>query len=206
MAYRAARPPSRATPWREARFAVVDLETTGLDSRRDEIISFASVPIETGRVLVGGARSAVVRPTRMPEAETIRIHGFRPADLANAPALPEVLGLILEALAGKVLVAHVAWVERGFLAAALKPAGLRLPEPVLDTSVLAGHVLGPVRRTAPGPLPLSDAARSFGLPVHRPHFAEGDALTTAQLFLALSAHLDRTKPQTVGSLARLSKG
>jgi DNA polymerase-3 subunit epsilon len=206
LAYRAASPPSRATPWREARFAVVDLETTGLDPRRDEIVSFASIPIENGRIMVGGARSAVVRPARMPEPETIRIHGFRPADLANAPALPEVLDLILEALAGRVLVAHVAWVERGFLAAALKPVGLRLPEPVLDTSVLARRVFGPARRNAREPLPLSDAARSFGLPVHRPHFAEGDALTTAQLFLALSARLDRADPQTVGSLARLSKG
>jgi DNA polymerase-3 subunit epsilon len=67
-----------------------------------------------------------------------------------------------------VLVPHVAWVERGFLAAALKRAGLRVAEPVLDTS--------------------------------------GDALTTAQLFLALATRLDRVEPQTVGSLARLSKG
>jgi hypothetical protein len=44
------------------------------------------------------------------------------------------------------------------------------------------------------------------LPVHSPHVAEGDALTTAQLFLAIVARLERTEPQTVGSLARLSKG
>jgi DNA polymerase III subunit epsilon len=183
----------------------VDLETTGLDPKRDEIISFASVPIEHGRVIAGGVRTAVIRPERMPQAETIRIHGFRSADLANAPTLPQVLDLILEALAGRVLVAHVAWVERGFLAAAIKPAGLRLIEPILDTAALAPHVLGPDRRDNAEPLPLSDAATSLGLPVHRPHHAEGDALTTAQLFLALAGHLDRTEPQTVGSLARLSR-
>jgi len=183
----------------------VDLETTGLDPKRDEIISFASVPIEDGRVIVGGVRTAVIRPERMPEAETIRIHGLRPADLVNAPALPEVLDLILEALAGRVLVAHVAWVERGFLAAAIKPAGLRLVAPVLDTAALARHVRGRNRRDDAEPLPLSEAATSLGLPVHRPHHAEGDALTTAQLFLALAGHLDRTEPQTVGLLARLSR-
>jgi DNA polymerase-3 subunit epsilon len=204
-AYRNATPTSRSTPWRRARFAVVDLETTGLDPKHDEIISFASVPIEDGRVMVGGVRTAVIRPERMPEAETIRIHGLRPADLVNAPALPEVLDLILEALTGRVLVAHVAWVERGFLSAAIKPAGLRLVEPVLDTAALAPHVLGPDRRDDAEPLPLSHAAESLGLPVHRPHHAEGDALTTAQLFLALAGHLDRTEPQTVGSLARLSR-
>ena len=51
-------------------------------------------------------------------------------------------------------------------------------------------------------VPLSDAARDLGLPVHRPHHADGDALTTAQLFLALATRLDAREPQTVGSLAR----
>ena len=205
-AYKAAKQPSHATPWREARYAVVDLETTGLDPRADEIISFASVPIEDGRVMIGGVRTVVIRPMRMPDAGTIRIHGFRPADLADAPGIQQVLDTILEALTGRVLVAHAAWVERGFLAEAIKPTGLRLAKPVLDTSVLARHVMSAERPDARVMLPLSDAARSFGLPVHRPHFAEGDALTTAQLFLALTAHLDRSEPQTVGSLARLSRG
>jgi DNA polymerase-3 subunit epsilon len=204
--YRATKPPPLTTPWREARYAVVDLETTGLDPRRDEIVSFASIPIEDARVIVGGTRATVVRPTRMPEAETIRIHGLRPADLADAPALPDVLDLMLESLTGRVLVAHVAWVERGFLAAALKRAGLRLAEPVLDTSVLARQVLAPEDLGDERASSLAELVRKLGLPVHSPHIAEGDALTTAQLFLAVATHLDRIEPQTVGSLARLSRG
>jgi DNA polymerase-3 subunit epsilon len=54
-------------------------------------------------------------------------------------------------------------------------------------------------------IPLSVAARRLGLPVHSPHHAQGDALTTAQLFLALASRLDRAPPQTVASLARLSR-
>jgi DNA polymerase-3 subunit epsilon len=197
-AYRAARPPSADTPWRQAGYAVVDLETTGLDPKHDEIVSFASMPIQDGRVIVGKSCTTLVRPTRMPEAKTIRIHGLRPVDLADAPALPAVLDLILEALTGRLLVAHAAWVERGFLAAALKPAGLRVVEPVLDTASLARHVFEGEAMS------LSATARRLGLPVHSPHIAEGDALTAAQVFLALSSRLDRAEPQTVGSLARLS--
>ena len=33
-----------------------------------------------------------------------------------------------------------------------------------------------------------------------PHHALGDALTTAQAFIALASHLDAESPQTVGSL------
>jgi DNA polymerase III subunit epsilon len=204
-AYKRARLPSPGTPWREARYAVVDLETTGLDPRRDEIVSFASIPIDSGRVVVGQARTGIIRPTRMPDAETIRIHGLRRIDLADAPTLPELRDLILESLSGRVLVAHAAWVEHGFLSAALKPVGIRLAEPVLDTAALARHVLAPEALPDKGTVPLSDAARGLGLPVHSPHVAEGDALTTAQLFLALGTHLERIEPQTVGSLARLSR-
>jgi DNA polymerase III subunit epsilon len=200
-AYKAARPPSPETPWRQARYAVVDLETTGLDPRHDEIVSFAAVPIENGRVIAGGARTAIVRPQLMPDARAIRIHGLRAIDLADAPPLTEVVDVILEALTGRIVVAHAAWVERGFLAPALKAAGLRLVEPILDTSGLARHVLADDRRGAEA-LELGDTARRLGLPVHRPHVAEGDALTTAQVFLALATHLDATEPQTVGSLAR----
>jgi len=205
-AYKAARPPSGATPWREARYAVVDLETTGLDPKRDEIVSFASIPIQEARVIVGETRATLVRPTDMPEAKTIRIHGLRPIDLAEAPTLPEVLDLMLEALTGRVLVAHAAWVERGFLAAALNPAGLRIAEPVLDTAALARHVFGSEDLGEGEAVSLSETARRLGLPVHSPHIAEGDALTAAQVFLALSTRLDRIEPQTVGSLASLSKG
>ena len=53
---------------------------------------------------------------------------------------------------------------------------------------------------------LNDAVERLGLPAHRPHHADGDALTTAQLFIALATRLDAVAPQTVGSLARLSAG
>lgn len=204
-AYRRVRPPSPATPWRRARFSVVDLETTGLDPHRNEIISFASVPVEGGRVVVSDVHTAIVQPGRMPEAETIRIHGLRPSDLAGAPALADAIEPIIESLTGRVVVAHSAWVERAFLGAALHGVGLRLAEPVLDTAGLASHLLGASANGEEQSLELSDTARRLGLPVHRRHHADGDALTTAQLFIALAAHLERIEPQTIGSLARLSQ-
>lgn len=217
LAYMDAGLPSPSTGWREAIYSVVDLELTGLDPEVHEIVSFASVTVEGGRIRLDDARYRLVRPRRMPGEDTIRIHGLREADLAHAPVLDEVLDELLDALTGKVLVAHVAAIEEGFLSAALERNGLRLRNPVVDTARL-GEELRRRRHqsihaarsekepsdfaaSSPG---LSDLARYLGLPVHRPHHADGDALTAAQVFIALATHLDRLEPQTVGSLEKLS--
>ena len=179
---------------------MIDLELTGLDPAVDSIVSFAALEVIGGRLRLSNLRYQLVRPSRMPEAETIRIHGLRSSDLVGAPALSDVLDSLLEALTGTALVAHVASVEKSFLEAALQTHGLTLSNPVIDTAGLGAELLrrrgGPI--TEPGDL--SSLARSLGLPVHRPHHADGDALTTGQVFLALASHLDALEPQTVGSL------
>jgi DNA polymerase-3 subunit epsilon len=198
--------PAAGTPWREVDFTVIDLETTGLDPTADEIISFATVTVSGGRVTLADARYELIRPERMPDADTIRIHGLREADLVGAPPLSEHLDGVLGTLAGRALVAHVAAVERGFLGAALAARGLQLPNPWVDTAAM-DRELRRLRRSPPAdsdPVGLSDLARSLGLPVHRPHHADGDALTTAQAFIALATHLDAFGPQTLRSLEQLS--
>ena len=199
--------PKAGTPWREVEYTVIDLETTGLDPASDEIISFATVSVSGGRVRVADALYELVKPQRMPDANTIRIHGLREADLADAPRLSEHFDALLEALTGSVLVAHVAAVESGFLGNVLRGRGLDLRNPVVDTARLDRELrrLRRVPAAAREPIGLSDMARELGLPVHRPHHADGDALTTAQAFIALASHLDDLVPQTLGSLERISR-
>jgi DNA polymerase III subunit epsilon len=210
--------PTAGASWRDVGFTVIDLETTGLDPRRDEIISFATVTVSQGKVTLGDAQYELVRPARMPGGDTIRIHGLREVDLADAPPLDELLDALLEALTGRALVAHVASIEAGFLTAALEARDLTLRNPMVDTAALAVE-LSRLRREPPpadsGETPsgaavsspgLGDLARWLALPVHRPHHADGDALTTAQAFIALATHLERFDDQlTLGSLVRISR-
>jgi DNA polymerase III subunit epsilon len=179
-------PPASSLLWRQASFAVLGLEATGPDPRRDQLLSVACVPVERGKAIIGKAFEATIRPRGV------------------------ALEPIVEALTGRVLVAHGASRHTGFLSAVFEGAGLRLCGQALDTAVLASWV--PPRAPAEGDRSwspadispgLSEAASAMGLPVHRPHEAGGEALTTAQLFMALSSKLDRVHPQSVGSLARL---
>ncbi len=204
-AYRAAPRFARGTPWRDARYCVLDLELTGLDPEVDEIVAWAAVPIEDGRVVPGGAVDGLVHPSRPVPAETVRVHGLRAVDLADAQDPDSATDAMLAAMTGRVLVAHCAFVERAFLRTALSRRGVRLRRPILDTDLLGRLWLA--SRPAAGhppearPLPLHRLAELLGLPVHRPHQASGDALTTAQAFVALAALLERLGPETVGTLA-----
>jgi DNA polymerase III subunit epsilon len=215
-AYLAAPQPGAATPWREATFSVVDLELTGLDPSVHEIVSFATVTVAGGRVKPADSIHRIVRPRRMPDPATIRIHGLRESDLEAAAPLENALDDLLAALTGRVLVAHAATVETGFLGPVLASRRLELRNRVVDTAALALE-LWRLRRQPPLRLSgdesaagavsspgLSELARALGLPVHRRHHADGDALTTAQVFIALATHLERYGRVTVGSLERLS--
>jgi DNA polymerase-3 subunit epsilon len=201
-AYARAPAPSTRMHWRAARYCVVDLELSGLDPREHEIISYGALPIDDGRVRLEGALHGLVRPTRPLGEDSIRVHGIRAADLDGAPPLAQALAGLLEAMTGRVLVAHHAAVERTFLGVALRGSGVRLRGPILDTALLARLWLAERDGRPPPPMPLGQLARACGLPVHSPHTAIGDALTTAQLFIATAQHLDARRPETVARLAR----
>ena len=192
---------SGATPWRQAHYCVVDLELSGLDPKNDEIISYGAVPIDAGRIMAGGAVYGLCRPTRALSEGSVLIHGIRTVDLVEAPEIDEAILPLVEAMTGRTLVVHVSWVERSFLGRAFARQALRLRGPVIDTFEL-GQSLSLMRKESPAPRALDELARSMSLPVHQQHHALGDALTTAQVFLALASHLDEYEPQTLRSLSR----
>ena len=191
-------------PWRSARYCAVDLETTGLDLRRDEIISFGAVAIERGRVIAASSTYSLVSGPAHVSPEAIAVHSLRPADLADAPSWEESVDLLLGALTGRVLVAHAAWVERAFLRRAFRARQVSPPRIAVDTAALA-RAAGLAAAGASTEPSLEHLASNLGLPVHEPHHALGDALTTAEVFLALSTRLDAVAPQTVGSLLSASR-
>jgi DNA polymerase III subunit epsilon len=193
--------PAGSTPWRQAQWCAVDLELTGLDPRRNDIIAVGAVPIEDGRVVLGEAVYTLVRTSRRSEHGAVLVHKLRVADLADAPPLEDVIELVLGTLAGRVPVFHTAAVERSFLAPPLARRRVRLPA-AADTEVLGRLWLRERDGVAPAGLALATLSRLLGLQAEPPHHALGDALTTAQVFLALATHLDALEPQTVGSLVR----
>ncbi len=202
-------PPS-SLAWRAAEFCVVDVETTGLDLRRDEIIAYGAAIVTQARIPCDRIAYGLVRPSRPVSVPALAVHALRTDDLADAPTLDEVVDHLIDLLTGRVLVAHAAWVERAFLNRALRPRGIRLARATVDTAALlrACRLTEPDAASEPN---LEAASRRLGLPVHTPHHALGDAFTTAQLFLALATRLEtsharkRPRPLTLSQLYAISR-
>jgi DNA polymerase-3 subunit epsilon len=188
----------RDTPWREAEWCAIDLELTGLH-RSDEIIAIGAVPIRDGALILGEAIYSLARPEHPPKHASVLVHKLRSADLREAPPLDEAVDQLLQMLTGRVPVFHTAMVERAFLGKELRRRRLRLPDDV-DTEVLGRVWLRHRDGVTPAGLPLARLAGILGQAGEDPHHALGDALTTAQAFIALASHLDAESPQTVGSL------
>jgi DNA polymerase-3 subunit epsilon len=179
-----------ARPWQEADYCVIDVETTGLDLRRDCIVSYGLVRVTGGRVHGGEAAYQLVRPECPISDDALRVHGLRPADVSDAPAGAEVFPRLRDALDGCILVAHAAWIEQAFLSRALRSIGARLTGPVIDTAALCRAAELDHTGSAGREPSLEGAALSLGLEPHNPHHAVGDALTTAELLIVLAARLN----------------
>jgi DNA polymerase-3 subunit epsilon len=192
----------RSTPWREASFAVLDFELTGLDLRRDHVLSLGLVPVERGRARLASSLYLVVRPPVPVSPESIRVHGITPGELADAPALDDVADRLLSALEGRLLVAHAAGIELAFLERLYEGTGRRPPRRAIDVIDLAAELVA--RRGEP-PLEsprLAYLAGRFGVPVTRTHHAFDDALVTAELFLVLATGLSSLGLSTIRDLER----
>jgi DNA polymerase-3 subunit epsilon len=203
--------PDLSLPWRAASYTALDVETSGLDPRRDAVLAIGLVEIESGRVLLERAWRTLVRPPAglIVPAESIRIHGLLRRDLADAPPLSEALPELLRRLRGRVLLLHVAAIDAGFLNQVLRRQyAARLRGPVIDTARLAAklqHDERYMRGDSAGPpvIALRALAERAGLPAYAEHNPLDDALTTAQLFLIMATQLERQGRASLGRLLRL---
>jgi DNA polymerase-3 subunit epsilon len=82
---------SENVPLRQARCVVVDVETTGLDTRRDRLLSIGACVVEALRVRTGEGFEAIQRHHQASELNNIPIHGSSTQSRAVGEAPPTAL-------------------------------------------------------------------------------------------------------------------
>jgi DNA polymerase-3 subunit epsilon len=180
--------------WDEVVYWSLDLETGGLDPRRDPIVAVGMVPLRGGTIRLGESYQSLVRTNGSGaiSAASVRTHQLVPGEVRDAPPLAEVLREIDRRLADGVLLVHQSAIDVRFLRRAHREVRLRWPAPrVVDTVDLLlkaarkERFIDPSAQEREPDLNLWAARARFGLPAYAAHDALTDALATAELFLVL---------------------
>ncbi|SHF85143.1 DNA polymerase-3 subunit epsilon [Desulfacinum infernum DSM 9756] len=185
----------------DARFAAVDLETTGLDVRRDHIVAVAAVPMEGTRIRVGDAFYTTVRPEKY-RLDGMKYHGIAANDLETAPTFEEIADRLWKLCDG-ILVGHCVHIDSQFLSRFFGKMGRSFQRPLVDIAELEkwiGRREGRARSAEE--LSLDALMIRYGLKEHFRHNALADAFFAAQIF---QIQVIRNGIQTVEQLLGILK-
>lgn len=180
------------TPAEEVRFVVLDTETTGLDPRRDRLITIGAVAVKAGEILLADSFEAMLKVAYNSSAVTV--HGITRDEAREGLDEPEALEAFLPWLRDGVIVGHhILHDVETFNAACDRHFGISLKNRYLDTMDLTLHLQKDGAFAGKGEIQgfsLDALCQLFNVEPHDRHTAGGDAFITALIFLRL-LHLGR---------------
>lgn len=178
---------------------VLDTETTGLDpDQGDEIIAIGAIRVVNGRILRQESFDSFVRPTRRISEASNAIHGITADMLRAQPPIEEVLPRLRRFVEDTVIVGHNVDFDMRFFAAAGPSTGVLFENVVLDTLLLECALNASLEDRS-----LEGIAGRLGIAVTGRHTALGDALTTAEIFIAMIPLLAARGVRTLGEARQL---
>jgi len=185
---------------REQRWIVVDLETSGLNLNRDQVLSIGAVVIEDGAIDLGQCfERTLLRPGQSVNPSVL-IHGLGPSALAAGSDPAQALLDFMEFVGDSPLLAFHAPFDQHMLTRALKDSlGYRLQHPFFDVADIAPLLCPQATLREAG---LDDWIAHFKLQVEERHNASADALATAELALIL---FSRARQQQIHSPLNLQQ-
>lgn len=181
--------PKASTPVVATEFVSLDIETTGLDAARADMLSVGWVVIRDGKVDLGTAESCLVRPSAG-VGKSASVHGLTDTAVGGGMGWEAALDEVVRVLTGRVLLVHHAGLDKVLLdRMCMRRFGASLLVPVVDTLALEHrrqqrnhHIESNTS------LRLSDLRYRYGLPRYAAHDCLVDAIATAELLIAIASH------------------
>ncbi len=197
---------ARAAP-NARRWVVVDVETSGLDMRRDRLLAIAAIGLRidgeaTPQIVIADSFEAVLRQDPGPaDKDNILLHGIGVGEQREGAPAAEVFAAFTRWLADAPLIAFHAAFDRAMIERAMQAAfGRGLANPWLDLEPVA-DVLHP----EVGGRTLDDWLTHFGIDCAVRHQAAADTLATAELLLRLWPAARMQRCTGLGALMRLAQ-
>lgn len=165
----------------------LDCETTGLDRKRDELLSIAAIRIDGTRIRTSERLDLLVRPEGHLHPDNVAFHWLRPIDVAEGLPVDEALDRLLHFIGSRPLVGYYLEFDVAIINRYLRSRlGIRLPNPVIEVSGLYYDLTLPTTRDGYVDLSFEGMRRGLGLPQRPRHTAFGDALLGAMMYVKLA--------------------
>ena len=174
-------------------YVSLDLETTGLDPERDEIIEVAAVRFDAGGVL--DTYHSLVDPGRKLEYRIALLTGITPDELEGAPHFGSIAAEVEQFIGLDPIVGQNPTFDTGFLAR----KGVQAFGPTYDTFELASLLLPGLQQHTLGAI-----ADHLGIEFGTRHRAMADAEAAMRVFVALRARLAASPPDLLAEAERIS--
>lgn len=196
----------------EGCYVVVDTELTGLDYKKDSIVSIGGIKMTGGRIEMGKTFYKIVSPKMPLTSKSVVVHGITPSDVRGKPSIDSVMDEFIDFCNGYVVVGHFLSLDLKFLNKELKRLSHRpLENPVADTFRIHDwirHHNGDFSRHfggMTGDRDLFSIAKKYKIQVSETHNALMDAFITAQLFQRFLSFLPELGVTTIKELLKIGK-
>ena len=162
----------------EDEFVVFDIETTGLSNRTCGITEIGAVKVKNGEILA--RYNTFVNPEMPIPAEVVELTGITDEMVKDARVIKDVLPEFLDFVGNRLLIAHNADFDIGFIRVAAKNNDLPFENAYLDTVALSRHLNTDLKNHK-----LDTLAKYFNLGEFNHHRASDDAEMLAMIYFKM---------------------
>ena len=165
---------------------VFDTETTGLNPKKDEILSIGAVIVKENKILTSQKFELFVKPTRDINEESIKIHQIRNIDLQNGLEAKEAILQFLQFIGSRPLVGYYIEFDTKMVNKYVKALlGISLPNEQIEVSGIYHDKKIKLIPDGTIDLRFDVMMKDLGLPIFGKHDALNDAVMTAMMYIKL---------------------
>ena len=165
-------------------YICLDTETTGLNPKKDEILSIGAVIIKENKILMRKTFNIFVKPSKNVSAESIKIHHIRPIDLENAREPKEAILELLDFIGCRPIVGYYIKFDMAMISKYTKKyIGIKLPNESIEVSSMYYKTRPKNSEYQFIDLKFDTIMETLDIPVLGKHDALNDAIMTAMIFL-----------------------
>ncbi len=170
----------------EDEYVCFDCETTGLDPKKDDIVSIGAVIIKNNTIISSKKFVKFIKPKTKLQADAIKIHHIRECDLEDAEDINKVIDEFLHFIGNRTLVGYFLEFDIAMINKYLKPKlGITLPNKALEVSAIYYDYR--IEKIPQGNIDLrfNTIMDELKIPSLGKHDAYNDAIMTSMIFIKL---------------------